>query len=209
MTRKTFARTYAAFARMTTYPKAPVSALYYDGRLPDVVYQKSFNSLARRHHIRLWRVQTSDGEAWLGAATHDIGAAFDWNRMMTTHAIDTEIDRERQTVLNDLRESSCTAAVSFIERAGVARSSALSDKGITDGALAAVSMRECSRIRSPDAPFIAQQRAPTTRLARRLILEGRNYVMRGNPYYWAYRGVRWSLTPRKRSGASDEVMSFR
>lgn len=209
MNRKTFTRTYAAFAAMKTYPAAPVSALYYDSRLPDVVYQKSFNSLSKRHHIRLWRTETSQGEAWLGAATHDIGAAFDWNRLSMTHAIDPRLDRERQTVLNDLRQTSCVEAVSFIERPALARPDAEPDKVATDGALAAVSLRECSGAPPQHAPFVAQQNVITTRIARRLILESRNYVTRGNPYYWLYRGVRWTVTPRSRAGAGDEVVSFR
>ena len=39
-----------------------------EGRLPDLVFQKSFNTLAKRHHVRLWQVEVPGGTAWVGAA---------------------------------------------------------------------------------------------------------------------------------------------
>lgn len=99
---KTFARTYQAFSAMTTYPNAPVSSLYYDGRPAGVVFQKSLNTLAKRHHIRLWPVELAGQEFWLGAATHDIGVGFDWSRMSITHRIDPYLDRERSIIFDDL-----------------------------------------------------------------------------------------------------------
>jgi hypothetical protein len=114
---RTFMRTYRAFTSMQEYAAAPVSQLVHDGRTPDLVFQKAFNTLAKRHHIRLWRTTAGDGEpVWVGAATHDIGIAFDWSRLSLTHRVDVRIDRERQILLNDLADAGCLASQEWIER---------------------------------------------------------------------------------------------
>ncbi|MDZ4798968.1 MAG: LssY C-terminal domain-containing protein, partial [Bryobacteraceae bacterium] len=74
LNRRTFVRMYHAWTSMKGYPTAPVSLLTYDGREPDLVFQKSFNTVSRRHHVRIWRVPGRD--MWVGAATHDVGISF-------------------------------------------------------------------------------------------------------------------------------------
>ncbi len=62
---------------MSGYSTAPVSTLLYQDAEPTVVFQKSFNTIAKRHHIRIWRAGDFEGnEVWLGAATHDAGVGF-------------------------------------------------------------------------------------------------------------------------------------
>lgn len=70
---KTFARTYSAYSAMKTYLSAPVSSLYYQGRLPDLVFQRSYNSLAMRHHIRFWEVDSPEGAIWCWAKIEKSG----------------------------------------------------------------------------------------------------------------------------------------
>ena len=43
-------------------------------RPPDLVFQKSLNTFAKRHHIRIWKLATkyNGRDVWVGAATHDI-----------------------------------------------------------------------------------------------------------------------------------------
>jgi hypothetical protein len=45
-----------ATIRQTGYKDAPVSSLYLQGRLPDLVFQKSLDTFAKRHHIRIWKL---------------------------------------------------------------------------------------------------------------------------------------------------------
>jgi hypothetical protein len=196
LTAKTFMRTYRAASSLTTYPKAPVSPLYHQGRLPDLVYQKSFNSLAKRHHIRLWPVEVAGRQVWLGAATHDIAVSFDWNRMSLTHRIDPHIDRERSIVLNDLTDAGCVESVTVIERPAVRRERARGT-GITDGALFVPALRSCLASQlDPGLP--GKVRRPLVIAAtRRVILESRYYLTRGNPYYWAFQMVRSGADARK------------
>jgi hypothetical protein len=183
-------RTYKAFTSMTTYARAPVSTLYYRGKPPDLVFQKAFNSLAKRHHIRLWRSAVAGSEVWLGAATHDVAIAINWRAASLTHRIDPAIDRERHKVLNDLRESGCIAAVQDVPRKELAAQSV-----VTDGALALVSLQPCETIVLP-LSMEKRRRNAFFLTARRVVMESRNYITRGNPYYWAYRGIRKTVFRR-------------
>jgi hypothetical protein len=214
LTAKTFARSYAAVSAMRAYPTAPVSPLLYGSRLPDAVFQKSLNSLSKRHHIRLWNVETPSGPVWLGAATHDIAAAVDWGRMTLTHKIDPNIDIERQKVIYDLHEAGCLLESSIaLERAALARplqtADALADAATlnTDGALRVARLGRCSTDLSARKPIKRPKRPFTTAIARRFVLETRHYLTRGNAYYWTYRGVRWSFSAKSSATASSKRSS--
>lgn len=185
---RTFTRAYRAVSTMESYPTAPVSPLRYQDRLPDLVFQKSFNSMSKRHHIRLWQVDSPDGPVWLGAATHDVSIAFDWKRLLLTHRIDREIDRERDKVLADLSFAGCVAHSARVERPALAAGNA---RISTDGALHVVESRPCQQ---PSTLRVEASPRKKTSLGkaflRRTILESRHYLLRGNGYYWAFRGLR-------------------
>jgi hypothetical protein len=135
-------------------------------------------------------------EVWLGAATHDIAVSFDWNRMSPTHRIDPHIDRERSIVLNDLTDAGCVESVTAVERPAVRRDRARG-LGITDGILFMPALRSCVASQlDPGLP--ARLRKPWAVAAtRRVILESRYYLTRGNPYYWAVQMVRWGADARR------------
>ncbi|MBS1835200.1 MAG: LssY C-terminal domain-containing protein, partial [Acidobacteria bacterium] len=171
---------------------APVSPLTWEGRLPDLVYQKSFNTLSKRHHIRIWNLNSSNGEGLLiGAATHDIGVAFDWGRLSLTHRVDLRIDRERNILLNDLNDADCMEGMQWLDRPALqSRSRSGNALRITDGGMAVVKLHGCI---GPDLPAWTHKKPNVARLfARRIVLETRHYITRGNPYYYAFRAVRWS-----------------
>ena len=99
------------------YGSAPVSQLYLYGRAEDLAFQKMLNTFAKRHHLRIWKspVQTSDGrEVWLSAATHDIG--WDIRPGVVSHAIDPEIDKERDKVAGDLIATGLVASAQPVTR---------------------------------------------------------------------------------------------
>lgn len=183
---RTYARSYRAFTSMKPYPTAPVSPLRYEGRLPDLVFQKSFNCMAKRHHIRLWRVESPDGPVWLGAATHDVGIFFDWKRMVLTHRIDPEIDRERDRVLADLTYAGCVAEAARVERPALATERG---KMVTDGAVHVIAPRTCSQA-APGVAGPVRKVSFGKAMLRRTVLESRHYLLRGNGYYWAFRGLK-------------------
>lgn len=201
-TAATFARTYKAFASMNTYKAAPVSPLTWEGRLPDLVFQKSFNTLAKRHHIRIWQLPMPEGPpVWIGAATHDIGVAFDWARLSLTHRVDLRIDRERSILLNDLADADCIGGLRWLDRPSVAAPAESGGDRITDGAMAIVGMRACIGADYTEHPRKKHGRAKL--LLRRAVLEARHYITRGNPYYYAFRMLRWNAFKRTAPPGGD------
>lgn len=83
------------------YTTAPVSALYYDGRVQDIAFEQEVGRSAnRRHHIRLWQVAP---DRWLGAVTFDIGSGLNKYTGQITHHIDGNVDHERDTLASLLQ----------------------------------------------------------------------------------------------------------
>lgn len=195
MSSRSFARAYKAYTAHKGYPNAPVSKLLYEDREPDLVFQKSFNTLSKRHHVRFWRVNTPLGgePVWLGAGTHDTGVIFDRARLSVTHEIDPRIDLERGRVVSDLSFAGCAS-----EEVSLARPEIATQPGVaTDRRLAVVRMIDCQA--SPLLPAGSKIRAARSlffRATRRVTLETRHYLMRGNVYYYAYRGIRSTLRGR-------------
>lgn len=189
LTTRTFTRTYAAFASMNSYDAAPVSPLLYQGRTPDLVFQRTFNSIAKRHHIRLWRTELDGETVWLGAATHDVAIAFDWNRLQITHRIDRHIDRERNVIVNHLLDAGCVARFDTVERPELREQPQPSRPRVTDGALVFLRLQPCEAPAPSDRRMARRHPLPRA-AARRVVLETRHYVLRSNPYYLAYRAVR-------------------
>ena len=136
LNRRSFGRAYKAFTQRSGYREAPVSMLLYQGRPPDLVFQKSLNSIAKRHHVRLWRIAQDGEEAWFGAASHDISVTFDRKTFSLSHRIDSDLDAERQKIIGDLVFVESIAGVSYVPR--TVDPNVL---GRTDGQLAVAQLR--------------------------------------------------------------------
>jgi hypothetical protein len=180
---------------MKGYPTAPVSTLLFQGNQPDFVFQKSLNTISKRHHIRIWRFGTADGvPLWLGAATHDTGVAFQRDTFSFTHRISPQIDVERTKVANDLHFTGCVEPPVLVDRPDAVRQSRASKSarhGVdSDGKLAVLSASSCAPTPYLVATSLAPTASKTTRLFRRGSLEARHYITRGSYYYWAYRGIK-------------------
>ncbi len=107
-----------AIVQDTGFGKAPVSDLFLFGRHQDLAFAKMLNTVAKRHHLRLWRttVETPEGRAiWVAAATHDNG--YDIRPGVISHAIDPDIDAERAKVAADLIATGCVAHRGILSRA--------------------------------------------------------------------------------------------
>jgi hypothetical protein len=113
--------TFRAIAEQRGYKEAPVSVLLLDGRAPDVVFQKINNTFAQRHHLRVWKQpDTFEGKpVWLIAATHDTGIEFSEANRTFIHKIDSQIDRERAKVVNDLLFTGRVRSVALVDRPAV------------------------------------------------------------------------------------------
>ena len=78
--------------------------------------KRTLNTVAKRHHVRIWPASFPGTQLWLGAATHDTAIVLDSKRMSLTHRIDPLVDRERSTVVNDLSSAGCVAGVGLVKR---------------------------------------------------------------------------------------------
>jgi hypothetical protein len=196
LTRRTFALSYKAWTRMHGYPTAPVSTLLYQDAKPALVFQKSLNSVAKRHHVRIWDGGEIDGERlWLAAGTHDTGIILNRRVMGLTHKISPYLDQERSKVTNDLAFAGCIEGPAYVDRRDAVRVRQKGKGVSSDGKLAVMTLRECA------PPVLLAQTEPTAkpsrakRVARRFLLETRNYLLRANVYYYAYKTFRPSPKP--------------
>jgi hypothetical protein len=85
------------------------------------------------------RPATFNGKpVWAVAATHDIGIEFSQENRTFIHKIDSEIDRERAKVVNDLLFTGKVQSVELIDRPAVPKNSqnATGDALNTDGRIA-------------------------------------------------------------------------
>jgi hypothetical protein len=196
VTLRTFSRVYSSFSAMQTYRTAPVSKLWYRGQDPDLVFQKSFNTVSKRHHIRIWSAGTFEGkEIWLGAATHDTGVTFRPTAFEFQHKIDSDIDGERAKIVNDLLFAGCSSAVGYVQPSpniGGKQGSVIS----TDERLAVLFLSPCTDDqRYPGPNGLKTPATWIVRMSRRLSLESRNYLVREQPYYGGSQFLRWHRLP--------------
>ena len=110
--------TLAAAARARGFDAQPVSTLVLDGRAPGFVFEKVVDSMAKRHHLRVWSWGGAvDGRPlWLVAATRDDGILFSRARRTFGHRVDPDVDAERQKVVDDLLAAGVVAAESWRPR---------------------------------------------------------------------------------------------
>ncbi|MFK8250741.1 LssY C-terminal domain-containing protein [Ancylobacter terrae] len=96
-------------------PQAPVSPLYYDGRVEDLAFEKELGRSAdRRDHVRFWKVLNDGIEGrpvWLGAATFDRGVGLSHYTGQVTHHIGPDIDAVRDLLVGDLEKAAMVTAV--------------------------------------------------------------------------------------------------
>ena len=134
--------TLRALAADRGYREAPVSVLLLDGKPPDFVFEKSNDTFARRHHLRIWRRPgvIAGKPIWAVAATHDTGIDFSQDDRTFIHRIDPRIDREREKVVDDLLFTGRVKAVELLDRPQVPHlaSNATGDRIETDGRVAAL-----------------------------------------------------------------------
>ena len=138
--------TLRAIVEERGYSEAPVSVLLLAEQKPDMVFQKANNTFASRHHLRIWKRPENFGnrEAWVCAATHDIGIEFSPQNKTFIHKIDSAIDRERAKVVSDLLFTGLVRGLSLVDRPEVPLESAnaTGDKLITDAAMAVLDLAQ-------------------------------------------------------------------
>ena len=194
--------TVRALAESRGYAAAPVSVLLLDGKPPSLVFEKTLNTINKRHHLRVWQIEDSwNGQTiWTAAATHDIGLGFSSHKTVI-HRVDPSIDQEREKVANDLQFAGCASVPEMVERPRVPRitQNGTGDRMVTDGRVAVLRLRECSR---PDERVLGargEQASPAGnpiyRGVRQFNLTLRNTLVRDNMAWQAYGASRaiWKM----------------
>lgn len=164
---------YHALTRRSGYKRAPMNALTLNGVSSDFVYQKSLDTVQKRHHVRLWKVPRA-ADAWLGAAAEDIGFRFRLTHW--THSTAPNIDQERAKVVNDLAFTGCLDAVELLSRQSPDLLQDPKDKRfiLTDTDVAVLRLDRC------DNPRIMQGVAPASSRDQRGRLSGAYGLLRND-----------------------------
>jgi LssY C-terminus len=149
---KSAVKVATATLRQSGYGSAPVSTLLLEGRPPDLVFQKSLNTFAKRHHLRVWKLEKSyDGQdVWVAAATHDIETTSKRANTKWSHRIDSHVDRERDWVATDLLYIAPEISYVDIERPAAPHkiANATGDDIVTDGKISVLNL---TAVKLPEA----------------------------------------------------------
>lgn len=90
------------------YESSPVSDMFLDGKRYAMAFNKNnYHNLAR-DHLRVFETGKKDAQGrpvWEVAATRDVGMHIDFKERKGSHAIDHNVDPERDMVLADLLRS--------------------------------------------------------------------------------------------------------
>jgi hypothetical protein len=161
-------KTIGATIRSSGYTQAPVSLLTVNGRPPDLVFQKSLDTFAKRHHIRIWKEPgTWEGrEVWIGAATHDIDISKARANTKFGHRIDPHVDREREWIETDLLYAGTATAYARVDRPHIPKttSNATGDVITTDGQLSVLELGTTKpNIINPPSPTLQTRSAQASR----------------------------------------------
>lgn len=101
------------------YATAPVSNLYLWKRKQDLAFEKPVGKNPRqRHHVRFWESAERDANGrplWAGAAIFDRTVELSRRTGQITHQIDGHIDRERDTLAQDLIRTNRLLGQSYLE----------------------------------------------------------------------------------------------
>jgi hypothetical protein len=197
---------------------APMSLLLLNGAEPNMSWEKGLNDVAKRHHIRMWKEDTTwDGrEMWVGAATRDVDFAYMRRGSALSHKIEEDVDQERDKVAYDLAFTSCGNLLDWADRADFPRiaRNATGDPISTDGRMVAIELNDCEAPRrsteTVDSTPLPEHGDKWQRFARREVLSARNELLRQNPYWRTYEGSRWLvewILRRKRETSGPELAS--
>jgi hypothetical protein len=190
-------RIYFSIVLRRGYKNAPMATMVLDGNRSDIELQKSLDTFARRHHVRMWRrTHNTEGESvWVAAATEDTGIRFSAQAWNFTHAIDGDVDAERTKVTDDLLYTGCVSEAGLIERNNLP-TNLKNGTGIklkTDGRVAVLRINECEKPRV--MPGVGPHER--TNIARFLCASLRTELIQSNFISIAYNAVRLTSATRR------------
>jgi hypothetical protein len=174
-------KTAQATVRGSGYTQAPVSLLTVNGKPPDLIFQKSLDTFAKRHHIRIWKEPgTYQGrDVWIGAATHDIAISTARANTKFGHRIDPHVDREREWIETDLLFAGTATSYALVDRphAPKTTSNATGDIITTDGQLSIVELGATKpNILNPSTPVLQTRPAQNESMTGQSVSEKQSFL---------------------------------
>lgn len=173
-------RMYHALTKRRGYPKAPMNALTLTGVPSAFVYQKSLDTIQKRHHVRFWQYPLRTN-IWLGATAEDVGLRFE--QAHWTHSTNPNIDTERAKIVDDLAFTGCVNAAGLVSRpaADLLQDPKAEHPIETDGDVAVIRLNDCThpnRMPGVDGTLASQRHGPLARtlIALRDDLRGSNIL---------------------------------
>jgi LssY C-terminus len=201
----------SAFAMERNNSIGPMSKQLLQGNPSDSTWEKGLDSLAKRDHLRIWSSSaTWNGDPiWLSSSTQDVSATLSLRKARFVHAIDPNVDNERERIVLDLLLAGCVENVDRVKRPLMAHSlvNSVGTEMHTDGAIAVVRLKDCDNpvFRSdPEAPMLAARPPKFERYVRTQILAARD-MWRENVFYDAFSATRASVRAIRQSRANREA----
>ncbi len=135
-------RMYYALTVRVGYRRAPMDVLTLNGRPSDFEYQKSLDTVEKRHHVRFWR-EPQRTDVWFGTAAEDIAFRFEVTHW--THSSDPKIDNERAKVVDDLAFTGCLNGAELLARNSpdLLENTKAARSIVTDGQIAILRLTNC------------------------------------------------------------------
>jgi len=204
-------RTFHAFLTLDNYPCAPISKQFFRGQSSDSTWEKSLNSYGKRDHLRIWaEPETWRGHPiWASAASRETGAVLSFRHRRFLHRVDSNLDAERDKVVRDLTLAGCVDAVHESSRTLVPGLyvNSTGDELRTDGRVAVVSLKDCSRpifdLALKRSSMRARPGNKFTRYIRTQVLGFRSDVRRGNVIYGGFDLGRMTIAALRRGHSSS------
>ena len=211
-------RLAAAFAALKNDVHLPISRQTLVGKAPDSMWQKSFDSVQKRDHTRVWS-QAADWqgqEVWPGASIRETGAVFSFRNFKLIHHVDVDLDTEREKVVRDLTLAGCVDTVHNAPRPLMPLYSrnATGDEMSTDGDVAIVQLKDCERPNFDIADSVgtlpSRPHSKFTRYLRAQVLSVRS-LWRANVVYGIYDATHLTVAAirNQRSRNRDAVWAHR
>lgn len=192
MSSRTALREINAFLLLRNYPRGPMTNQLLKGRASVSTWQKGFDTLSKRDHLRIWSAPETwqQKQVWLSASTREIGAIFSIRKRHFIHLVDPNIDDERGRVVRDLTLAGCVESTHNIARPAVPNivTNATGRDLETDGAIAVVELKDCDHpVFDGDSAVSILTRPPSkfARYMRTQVLSARG-LWRENAVYGAF-----------------------
>lgn len=123
---------------------APVSPQRLFGRVEDLAFERQGPNARRRHHVRIWAVDSSR-TLWIGAANEDVGVYMTVVKPRVTHRMAPELDAERDLLARELEAGGCAVRLGYarIPSCPLSGRNSSGEEFTTDGRAAVIRMQAC------------------------------------------------------------------